>query len=78
MSSSLPGAALGAARNALKAAHVDAAKTVDSPSGADGAESVEEGQELTLEERPDDEMRTVFNDPATFNVKVSCLSVSLY
>lgn len=60
--SALPPSAANAARNAINAVNAEFARK--DPQLDDG-----EGQELTLEDRPEEEMRTVFNDPTTFNVK---------
>jgi len=60
--SALPPSAANAARNAINAVNAEfARKDTQLDDG--------EGQELTLEDRPEEEIRTVFNDPATFNVK---------
>lgn len=65
--SSLPPSAANAARNAINAVNAEfARKDTQLDDG--------EGQELTLEDRPEEEMRTVFTDPTTFNVKVRILS----
>ena len=67
--STLPPSAANAARNAINAVNAEfARKDVQLDDG--------DGQELTLEDRPEEEMRTVFNDPTTFNVKVRILSLS--
>ncbi len=65
--SSLPPSAVNAARNAINAVNAEFARK-------DAQVDDGEGQELTLEDRPEEEIRTVFNDPTTFNVKVRILS----
>lgn len=65
--SSLPPSAANAARNAINAVNAEFARK-------DAQLDDGEGQELTLEDRPEEEIRTVFNDPTTFNVKVRILS----
>jgi hypothetical protein len=64
--SSLPPSAANAARNAINAVNAEFARK-------DAQVDDSEGQELTLEDRPEEEMRTVFTDPTTFNVKVRIL-----
>jgi len=67
--SALPPSAANAARNAINAVNAEfARKDTQLDDG--------EGQELTLDDRPEEEMRTVFNDPTTFNVKVRILSLT--
>jgi len=65
--STLPPSAANAARNAINAVNAEFARK-------DSQLDDNEGQELTLEDRPEEEMRTVFTDPTTFNVKVRVLS----
>jgi translation initiation factor 4E len=65
--STLPSSAANAARNAINAVNAEYARK-------DAQADDDEGQELTLEDRSEEEMRTVFNDPTTFNVKVRILS----
>ena len=67
--STLPPSAANAARNAINAVNAEFARKDTQLDDGDG-------QELTLEDRPEEEMRTVFNDPTTFNVKVRVLSLS--
>lgn len=61
MATSLPASVAAAARNAINAVNSDFVKPA--------VDNDDDGQELVLEDRPEEEMRTVFNDPATFNVK---------
>jgi len=65
--STLPPSAANAARNAINAVNAEFARK-------DAQLDDGESQELTLEDRSEEEMRTVFNDPTTFNVKVRILS----
>ena len=67
--STLPPSAANAARNAINAVNAEFARKDTQLDDGDG-------QELTLEDRPEEEMRTVFNDPTTFNVKVCILPLS--
>lgn len=67
--STLPPSAANAARNAINAVNAEFARKDTQLDDGDG-------QELTLEDRPEEEMRTVFNNPTTFNVKVRVLSLS--
>lgn len=62
MASTLPPAAQAASQAALKAA------IADSPELEPG--EIEEGQDVIVDVAKFDEMRTVFSDPQTFNVKV--------
>jgi hypothetical protein len=64
--STLPPSAANAARNAINAVNADFARK-------DAQLDDGDGQELMLEDRPE-EMRTVFTDPTTYNVKVRILS----
>ena len=63
MASTLPPAAQVASQAALKTA------IADSPELEQG--EIEEGQDVVLDPAKFEEMRTVFQDPQTFNVKVS-------
>lgn len=65
MASTLPPAAQAASQAALKTA------IADSPEVESG--EIEEGQDVVLDAAKFDEMRTVFQDPQTFNVKVSTI-----
>jgi len=65
--SALPPSAANAARNAINAVNAEFARK-------DAQLDDGEVQELTLEDRPEEEIRTVFNDPTTFNVKVRILT----
>jgi hypothetical protein len=62
MTSTLPPAAQAASQAALKAA------IADSPQLEAG--EIEEGQDVVINTAKFEEMRTVFSDPQTFNVKV--------
>ena len=71
--SSLPGPALQATKAALSAALAENVK--DSEKKANGEESPEPGeiQEVDMQQQAEN-IRTVFNDPKNFNVKVCTLS----
>ena len=68
MASSLTGPALAATRAALSAAMADNATETANENDAENTE-LGEVQEINMEEQAEG-IRTVFNDPKNFNVKV--------
>jgi len=68
MASSLPPHALNASRAAITAALADKSNALDSESPVDGDVELGEIQEVNMETQAN-EIRTVFSDPMSFNVK---------